>query len=200
MNYKARIAAGLTSAALIASMAAPAAFADTTVEIMNNGKKSDNTVNVTKTNTVNVTQSNNLSVSLNINSKANSGGNKASDNTGGNVSINTGTASSTVGVGVTGGANIAVIEDCGCEEDTTVKVNENGRKSNNSSTVNNTKSKTASQSSTAGVTATIKSKAKTGKNKANDNTSGTVNVGTSGATSSTTVEVEGPVNALNPAP
>lgn len=196
MLIKSKIAAGLASAALLANLAAPAAFAETNVEIWGNGAKSDNTLNLTKSDETTVTQSNTSNVTLNVTSKAETGGNKANGNTGGSTSIDTGNASSTVGVLVVGGVNAAHVEGCGCEEDTTIKVTNNGKKTNNNATVTDTKKKTATQTSSSTVSGNVKSKAKTGKNKAKNNTSGDVDVKTGKSDSSTLVEVVNPINLL----
>lgn len=198
MKLQYKVATASATAALVLNLMAPAAFADTTVSIQDNGRKSDNTVNLTDTNTTSVNQVNNLTVGVNVTAKANTGGNKASDNTGGDVSIKTGNADATANLTVTGGVNAASVENCGCDEDTTVKVNNNGKKSKNKANVTTTNSTGANQVSNATVGGSIKAKAKTGKNKASDATAGNVDITTKDATSNSTVDVTGPVNVLNP--
>lgn len=195
MTMKSKIAAGIASAALLANMM-PAAFASTTVDISGNGKKSDNEVNVTNANNTTVTQTNTASINLNIKSKANTGGNKANGNTGGDVKVKTGDATSSVGVSITGGVNAATVENCGCDNDTTVTVKNNGKKSDNKTNVTKANNKVGTQLSTLDVTGDIKSKAKTGKNKANDNTNGDTDVNTGTAVSETGVEVTTSNNVL----
>lgn len=200
MKFQYRIGTAVASTALVMNMLAPAAFADTTVEILGNGSKSNNTVNVTNNDTVKINQTNNLTVAVNITAKSNSGDNKANGNTGGDTSISTGNANATASLNVTGGVNVANVADCGCDEDTTVKVNNNGKKSKNKSIVNNTSNKTANQTANATVAGSIKAKAKSGKNKAKNNTNGTVDVETGDSDSHTIVDVVAPVNVLNPTP
>lgn len=199
MQFKYRIATAISAGAIMMNLMAPAAFASTTVEISGNGSKSNNTANVTNNETVNVTQNNTLNVTTTINSVASTGGNKASGNTGGDVSVKTGNANSTASLNVTAGHNLAVYGECGCEQsDDSITIKDNGRKSDNKSIVNNTKKKTVSQKTKATVTAGVFSKAKTGKNKANDNTNGTVDVDTGDSDSAAIVDVTGPSNVISP--
>lgn len=195
MTIKSKIAVGIASAAIFANMV-PAAFAATTVDITGNGKKSNNTVNLTTAQNTTVTQNNTANINLNIKSKANTGGNKANGNTGGDVKVKTGDATSTVGVSVVGGVNAATVESCGCDEDTTIAVKNNGKKSDNTTNIVKAKNKTGDQTSNLDVTGDIKSKAKTGKNKANANTNGDVDVNTGTGVSEVGVEVETGSNVL----
>lgn len=195
MTINSKIAAGLASAALFANLAVPA-FASTDVEISNNGAKSDNTVEIENTNKADIKQTNNLNVVLNINSKASTGGNKASGNTGGNVSITTGDATTETAVAVAGGDNKVTLPDCGCESDNDVTVKNNGKKTNNKVTLKNKKELKADQKGDVSVTGNIDSKAKTGKNKAKNNTNGDVEVETGSSVSTTEVGVVSGSNVL----
>ena len=195
MTIKSKIAAGFASAALFANLAIPA-FASTDVEVSGNGAKSDNEVKVENTNTVDLKQTNNLNVVLNITSKANTGGNKASGNTGGNTNITTGDATTETTVAVAGGDNKATVPSCGCESEDAVKVSGNGKKSDNKVTLKNKKSLKADQKGDANVVGTLDSKAKTGKNKAKNNTDGDVEVKTGDSVSTTEVGVVAGSNVL----
>lgn len=195
MTINSKIAAGFASAALFANLAIPA-FASTDVEVIGNGTKSDNNVKVENTNTVDLKQTNNLTVTLNISSKASTGGNKASGNTGGSTSIKTGDATTETAVVVSGGDNKATVPSCGCEADNSVKVNGNGKKSDNKVELKNKKELKADQKSDVKVTGNIDSKAKTGKNKAKNNTSGDVEVETGSSVSTTEVAVISGSNVL----
>ena len=195
MTLNSKIAAGFASAALFANLALPA-FASTEVEVIGNGTKSDNEVSVENTNTVDLKQTNNLNVVLNITSKASTGGNKASGNTGGSTSITTGDATTETTVAVVGGDNKATVPSCGCESDDVVKVNGNGKKSENKVTLKNKKELKADQKGDVSVTGNITSKAKTGKNKAKNNTSGDVEVETGSSVSTTEVGVLSGSNIL----
>lgn len=197
MTMKSKIAAGLASAAVLANLAVPAAFADTNLEIWGNGAKSDNTLNLTKKDETTVTQTNNSTVTVNVSAKSNTGGNKANGNTGGDTSVKTGDATTNVAVAVVGGVNAASVENCGCEDqDTTVKVTNNGKKTKNKADIKDTKKTTAVQASSTSVNADLKVKAKTGKNKANDNTNGGAEVKTGTGVSETEVVVVNPSNVL----
>ena len=196
MKIQYKLGGAVAVSALVMNLLAPAAMAATTITISDNGKKSNNNVSVNNTSNLTLTQTNSLSVGLNINSKASTGGNKASGNTGGDVSIDTGKAVSTVNVTVLGGSNIATVEDCGCVSDDLVEILGNGKKSDNYAKVTNKKTKTATQVNGVGVGGDVKSKAKTGKNKANGNTNGTVDVKTDDATSEVTGSVAVGTNEL----
>jgi hypothetical protein len=197
MTIKSKIAAGFASAALFANLAVPAAFADTNLEIWGNGAKSDNTLKLTKEDETTVTQSNNSTVSINVSAKSDTGGNKANGNTGGDTSVKTGDATTTVAVAVVGGVNAASIQNCACgDENTSVKVTNNGKKTKNKADIKDTKKTTAVQASNTSVSADVKAKAKTGKNKANGNTSGAAEVETGASVSETAVEVTGQANIL----
>lgn len=195
MTINSKIAAGFASAALFANLAIPA-FASTDVEVSGNGTKSDNEVTVENTNTVDLKQTNNLNVVLNITSKASTGGNKASGNTGGSTSITTGDATTETTVAVAGGDNKATVPSCGCESDDAVKVSGNGKKSDNKVTLKNKKELKADQKGDVSVTGNITSKAKTGKNKAKNNTSGNVEIETGTSVSTTEVGVISGSNIL----
>lgn len=196
MTIKSKIAAGLTTVALLTSVTAPA-FASTTVDVTGNGTKSDNTVEVENSNKVDIKQTNNLDVLLNISSKASTGGNKASGNTGGDVSIDTGDATTETTVVVTGGDNKATVPACGCDSgDNTVNVKNNGKKSDNKVTLKNKNELKADQKGDVNVTGNIDSIAKTGKNKAKNNTGGDVKVKTGTSVSTTEVGVISGSNIL----
>ena len=195
MTLNSKIAAGFASAALFTNLVVPA-FASTDVEVSGNGAKSDNEVTVENTNTVDLKQTNNLNVVLNITSKALTGGNKASGNTGGSTSITTGDATTETTVAVAGGDNKATVPSCGCESDDAVKVSGNGKKSDNKVTLKNKKELKADQKGDVSVTGNITSKAKTGKNKAKNNTSGNVEIETGTSVSTTEVGVISGSNIL----
>ncbi len=194
---KTRIAAAAASSALILSMMAPAAFADTTAEISGNGSDSNNDIAVTNKDSSTINQTNNTTIGINVTSSANTGGNKANDNTGGDVSIDTGAAVSTVGIAVMGSSNTAAQSDCGCPQGSdNVKISGNGTNSDNTVTVKNKKKKTVNQTNNTTIGASVTSKAKTGKNKAKNNTGGTTSVTTGDATSEVGIAVEAPSNTI----
>lgn len=201
MQFKYRISTAVATGALMMNLLAPAAFADTTVTVEGNGNNSDNNVVVNNTSKLNLNQTNNLVVTFAVNSTANTGGNKANGNTGGDVSIDTGNANSTVNLSVTGGNNVANLGGCLCDNETTnVTVLDNGNGTTNDVKVKNKKKVTANQTGNTVVVAAVDSKAKTGKNKAKNNTNGTVNVTTGNSTSNVTGNVSAGHNTLNVTP
>ncbi|MBI2032742.1 MAG: hypothetical protein HYT09_03810 [Candidatus Levybacteria bacterium] len=133
--------------------------------------------------------------------KAKTGNNEASNNTGGNVTIDTGNATSNVDVNITGGGNTANVS-CACNTtNDTVNVIGNAANTTNTANVTNTKLKKGTQTNGGSVKVKkLKSRAKTGKNKANNNTNGTVDVLTGNATSNVDVNVTTPSNTLNITP
>lgn len=200
VSYKTKLGTAIVTVSLLASSFGPIAYANTTIDILGNGDNSNNTVNVSNNYTTDINQTNSFSVSLDINSSAKTGKNEANNNTGGNITIDTGNATSNVTVNVAGGSNTANVP-CGCANITDkVTVSGNGDNSNNTGNVTNKKEKIAKQTNTGGVSGPVKSKAKTDKNKANNNTNGTVDVFTGNSTSNVTVNVTAPSNTLNVTP
>ena len=197
---KARITVVAASGALVLSLLTPAAFADTTVDISGNGVGSTNTVEVKNKDNTTVEQTNSTVVGINVTSSANTGGNEANGNTGGDVTIDTGKAVSTVEIAVLGSTNEIVMPDCGCAAPVDdVVVSGNGKDSTNTAVVKNKKKKEVKQTNGTVVGATVASKAKTGKNKAKNNTGpGVVEVKTDDSTSEVIVAVEAPSNTITP--
>ena len=197
-KYALKLGAAISSSALVFGLMAPAAFA-ADLEISGNGVHSDNNITVVTTNVFDLNQTNNTDVDLNINATAKTGKNTANDNTGGNVTIDTGNATSNVTVVVTGGSNDATVTPCGCDETTlSALISGNGGHSNNDVTKVKTNVNTNKQKTKTKVKGRVNSKAKTGKNTANDNTNGTVDVTTGNGNATVDVTVEGGSNTLNP--
>lgn len=200
VSYKTKIGTALTTFSLLATSFAPLSYADTTIDISGNGNGSINNVTVDNNSTIDVNQTNSFSVGLDINSSAKTGKNHANNNTGGNVTIETGNATSNVIVNVTGGSNTANVP-CGCTNTTdNITVSGNGNNSNSTTNVTNKKDKKAVQANSGGAGEPVRSRARTGRNRANGNTNGTVDVFTGNATSNVTVNVTLPSNTLNVTP
>ena len=199
MTIRTKITAGLSAAAMFSAIAAPAAFAATTVDISGNGAGSKNTVELTGSNSDKLVQKNSTTVVTSIVAKSNTGGNKANGNTNGDVTISTGDATTEVAVMVGGGSNDATLPDCGCTpEDLDVTISGNGKDSDNKVKKSDTNTKTTKQKNKASVTTAVTAKAKTGKNKANNNTGpGIVDVTTGESNTSVGVQVDGATNTLN---
>lgn len=192
-----KVSATLTTGALVAGFYLPgAAFADTTVNVVDNGPDSYNSVHVTNNNSVSLNQSANTSVETVANVIANSGGVEANKNNG-DVDITTGNATANVSNVVTGGSNIASLNQCGCENDTSVTVDHNGTDSVNKVKVTNANGGKFKQKSNLSVATVVNVKAKTGKVKTNKNNYD-VTVTTGDASSSFDQTVDGGANILNP--
>jgi hypothetical protein len=193
--YK-KIATGIAGAAVIAAFLAPATFA-AELEIVNNGADSYNKIEVTTSNVTEVKQSNSTNVTNVITTVSNTGGNTANKNTGGDVTVDTGEANTTVKTTVTGNTNAATVNNCcDCDGGTTASIRRNGADSTNKVTVTKANVSTNKQKNKTNVTNVITAKSKTGKNKANKNTGGTVEVTTGDATTDVRTRVEGGTNLL----
>ena len=97
-NIKNKIAATVTSGALLLSAFTPVALADINVDISRNGSRSDNTVSIRQESSTRVSQSNNADINNNISINSNTGGNRISDNIRGNSHIESGNSNSTIGI------------------------------------------------------------------------------------------------------
>lgn len=192
-----KVGVGLATAVLLSAFA-PATFAQT-IDVSGNGNKSDNTVVVSHENATVVEQSNQTYVTNNITVKSNTGGNTASKNTGGDVTVDTGDVTSDIVIEVSGGSNTATVDDCGCVPAASdVTVSGNGNKSDNKVILKHSNAKVIAQNTKTKVNNTLTVKSKTGKNKANKNTNGTVDVLTGSTTSGIGVMVTSGNNEVNP--
>ncbi len=194
-----KIGSAIAGAAIFGSMMVPAAFAENTITISNNGADSTNKVILNSSCTIGVAQTNVTSVGVNADVSANTGGNKASGNTGGDVTIDTGNATSAVTVDVTGSTNsVSSMPDCACicQTGLDILIDGNGADSKNKvkKTTTTVQSVGQTNSSTVGVNAKVK--AKTGKNKAKNNTNGSTGITTGASDSSVGVTVTAPSNSL----
>lgn len=199
MNIQ-KISTIVASAAILVSVASPMAYAADN-EISGNGYDSTNKIIESTTNTTLVEQSNVSNVGTSIVSTANTGGNEASGNTGGDVSIQTGKATNNTSVTVTTGGNVANIATCcGCNAGGSDLISGNGAKSYNKikNTVTNTL--VAGQGNVSNVLTGVETKAKTGKNKAKNNTNGSVSITTKKASNTTSVDVLTGDNTLTTTP
>lgn len=172
------------------------------VRIVGNGSRSDNSVNVLAVEDTLLTQTNEANVNNTVNSKANSGDNEAEDNTGGDVSIDTGDATSDVSVDNSVNFNWADL-NCGCLLDNVLaKIAGNGHESDNNLNVTLGGSQEAGQFNVDNTNNTVKSKAESGDNEAEDNTGGVLgddpSIDTGDAWGGSDVSNTGNVNALNP--
>ncbi len=137
--------------------------------ISGNGEKSDNDIALALSNANSLIQANEANVTNDVDAKANSGYNKANANTGGEVAILTGKADAMVGVDNDVNFNWADV-DCGCVTDLKAKVAGNGKESDNDINASLVNTKLAEQVNAAALQNNVDAKAKSGWNKANDNT------------------------------
>jgi hypothetical protein len=105
------------------------------VVISGNGYDSDNTANVGVLSSVIVWQDNFASIRNDVDVDADSGKNDANANTGGDITIDTGDAVADVEISNLANFNAADVDSCGCILDGTVKIKNNGAKSDNDANV-----------------------------------------------------------------
>ena len=194
MELKRKIAAVVTSGALLFSSFATPAFAATTIEISGNGTYSNNDATVTTTNTTTVVQSNDANISNNVDVDADTGKNDANDNTGGDVSIETGDVDTEVTVSNTVNSNSANV-DCCPTGDTEVLISGNGSDSTNKVKLDQDTDTTLFQDNDAYIYNKVDVDGNTGKNDANDNTGGSVEVTTGDVDTKVAISNAGNVNS-----
>lgn len=167
-----KAATGLATAAILASVFTPAAFANTKVKVNHNGALSKNTVTVKNTKTSHTTQTNWAAIFNLTGIFQNTGNNSASFNTGsGDTSVDSGKATATVTNKTTTGDNVATDPSCGCSNGN-VNVTEahNGARSTNTVNVTNDSTTTVSQTNEAVVVNGTLVGQNTGNNNASFNT------------------------------
>lgn len=115
------LAKGLAIASLVATVAAPSAFAGQSYNSYDYGGFlrgfNTNVVSNVNTNTNVVTQLNNQVVTTNVLNKLNTGNNVLVGSRGGDAALGTGNANALTEVSVGGGTNIALANPCGCTTD-----------------------------------------------------------------------------------
>jgi len=162
----------------------PCCPGDTTLKITGNGSDSYNKIDVDinqeeETGTL-IEQGNLANVNNWVDAYAGTGKNKANDNTGGDVSIETGDADIDVEISNALNANSATIGGSG-SNDIDIEISGNGSDSKNKVYFDLDILTWLTQGNEANVQNTVYADAKTGKNKANDNTGGDVSIETGDA-------------------
>lgn len=193
-----KLLASAASVALLGSMFATSVFASE-LEISGNGSDSDNKIKVTDVCVSKVSQYNKTSANTWVTASAQTGGNVASGNTGGDVSVDTGNATTDVTVVVTGGDNKAEVPSC-CDcggTDASASITGNGTDSDNKIKVKDVKVTKSRQTSKTYANTWVTAKSKTGRNKAKNNTGGSVEVKTGDGETTVGVEVAGGHNTLD---
>lgn len=191
MNKK--ILSATTALAVVLNMAAPA-FAATSLVITGNGAESVNDVAVQNTHTTNVVQSNDTQIENKIEVKADTGGNDANANTGGNVAIDTGDVLSAVKVKNDVNSNVAQVDGC-CGSDVDAKIQGNGAESVNNVALSQNNNIVVAQLNEADIENDIEVEAETGRNDANANTGGSVQIMTGSALVDVKAKTAGNSNA-----
>jgi len=192
-NFKRKLITSIATGAILLNSLTPFAFANTTIEISENGSSSDNTANVSTSSNTTVVQNNDANVSNNVDANATTGGNDANDNTGGDVVISTGDAETNVDVSTAVNANHADVDGCNCDNDADVLISGNGYNSDNDANLTTTNDVNVFQDNAAKISNDVDANAKTGDNDANRNTGGDTVILTGDAEAS--VDVENKANA-----
>lgn len=178
------------AAATAVAFAFTPALADNTATNDTTGANSTNTAVATSNVNCTVKQGNVLLVRNDIVVVSSTGGNEANKNTG-NGTVDTGDASSDVSVSNSGNSNDATV-NCPDDANNIAGNSTTGTHSTNTAVATSTKKAKVKQGNFAGVGNGVVSVARTGKNKANNNT-GNGKVTAGGATGSVDV-TNGPLN------
>lgn len=153
---------------------------DVNAEISGNGTDSDNDLRLGLKNEANLLQGNNAVVINSVDVDADTGRNDAEDNTGGEVSIKTGNAEVGVGLSTTLNANSALISGDGGGSLAAI-ISGNGSDSDNDLDVDLKNEVNLTQGNRAFVLNDVYVDADTGRNDAEDNTGGDVEINTGDA-------------------
>ncbi len=170
------------------------------VEIAGNGASSENEVEIKLEHEVEVDQDNDADIDNDVDVDAETGDNKASWNTGGEVVIDTGDVVSKVDLSTLANFNSADVDSCGCifDEDSWVKIKDNGAFSENEFELETETEVKAEQDNDADIDNDADVDGDTGDNKVKGTTVGddpTIETGASN--SDVTVENEVNSNVLN---
>jgi len=190
-NLRKKVFAAISAGAMLFSVVSPAA-AQTTLQVTGNGSDSTSAINLSQAATTNVVQHNDADIHNNVDASANSGSNDANRNTGGNVTVDTGNAKTDVAVSNQVNSNSANVACCAAQ-DTAVLISGNGANSTNDANLSQASTTAVYQDNKADIKNDVDAKSNTGKNDANRNTGGDVQVTTGNAT--TLVDVSNTANA-----
>jgi len=171
---------------------------DTSVTISGNGASSRSDANLSQNSDTAVFQDNNAHVTNNVDATAKTGYNDANRNTGGDTTIYTGNAVTEVGVSTKANANVAQVGGNGAgsgSSSVNALITGNGAYSHNSVDLVKDHSITLVQDNYADVRNDVDAKAKTGNNKASDNTGGGTTIDTGMAATYVDVDTMANFNA-----
>lgn len=164
---------------------------NSSVTISGNGSQSRNSVDLSSStdNASQVFQTNKADITNDITANSQTGHNDANRNTGGDVLVLTGHAQSNVDVRNAANANIATTGGNGGNGGGSLdaKITGNGSYSNNDIQLENNRSTTVVQDNYADIYNNVTANAKTGHNRANDNTGGDVTIDTGNALADTRI-------------
>lgn len=169
--------------------------------ISGNGSYSNNSVTANMSDTSSMFQNNNAVINNDINSHTSTGENQTDRNTGGTVRVLTGSAMSDVGISNSANANI-VGPTSGVGGNTaltggsglTAEISGNGSRSLNDIEFNTSNDRTVVQNNYSTILNDVVNESRTGNNRLNDNTGGSVLLGTGNAHSRTLIDTMGGFN------
>ncbi|KKS98695.1 MAG: hypothetical protein UV73_C0001G0216 [Candidatus Gottesmanbacteria bacterium GW2011_GWA2_43_14] len=179
------ISAAFGTAIFLAS--ASPSFAANTVRIIDTGAESWNIGAIVKLRRTTVSNPQNATVTNNVTSNVNSGKNKVEYNTKVLGDVGTGDATSTTDVLTQVNDSTIEVNGCGCDEDTTVKIDQTGYKSKNIAVVVDTQEIRVNNRQDARVVNNISSSANSGENVTSYNTKVDGGISTGNASSTTIV-------------
>jgi hypothetical protein len=194
MELKRKITVAVSTGALLFSSIATPVLAGTTLEISGNGSDSNNEVKLETKATTYVEQNNNANISNKVNVDADTGRNDANDNTGGDVEVSTGNVDTQVTVANQVNSNTAKV-DCCKTGNTDVLISGNGSDSDNKVELSQEKNTAVFQNNYSNIKNYVDANGNTGKNDANDNTGGSVEIKTGDVDTKVAISNSGNVNA-----
>lgn len=186
----------IASLALVLNLFVPQAMA-LDVVISGNGSDSQSGVSVEKAQETYLEQTNNTQIKNKVNLKTNTGSNAAEDNTNGDIVIRTGSVESLVGIVNNAGMNAAELKLCDCDLNADIKIEGNGSDSENEVELKSKKNTEVYQENDVDVDNDVKAQSNTGKNEANDNTGGEVEIRTGDVSTWVLTKTNVGMNALS---
>ncbi len=167
---------------------------DVNVKVANNGKDSDNDVNLGVSNTSYVNQNNTANVNNDVDVHADSGDNEAEDNTGGDVSITTKLAKATADVSTEANINVAKVGADQSAGALDILVTGNGVHSDNDVVLGITNTTTVLQNNLANVFNDVEAVAESGENEVEGTTNGEASIETGAAIAGAIVDTSANFN------
>lgn len=182
------------SLALFLVVIEPVIISAEELSITGNGAGSNNDINIQVASETEVAQENNVAVENTLEVEADTGSNEASDNLGGDTGIATGDI--TTSAVAENSANQSVASSECCQEEVNAAISKNAAGSDNSIEISQSSTTDIIVTQNADITNSVTLDANTGRNDANDNSGGDVEIITGDIKGQATM-VNAPVNSSN---